>query len=358
MIWACLRYVIARDCKNIGTRLVALAILALGLSACGGSSVDVSTALNDAFHPGQRVQSGQLSLSFALSGAGSSGTAQPLALTVSGPFAAVGVGRLPRFDLSLSNSAQGRTATIGTISTGTRFFVRVAGVAFVAPPSTFAELQRTYAQAAARAPGAGDTPLVSLGITPAAWVAHPHLAGHARVDGVTTLHITAAVAVPRFLADLNRITGAGSELALGGVSAGSSLSPAELAALSKSIDHATIDIYVGASDHLLRRLDLRTNDGVLSFSLGFSAVNRPVSIVAPPHPLPLSTLISDLQQIGVGSSATSSSSQTATSSTTTSSTSTTSALAGAAPPAYLRCYAQAGQDLAARAKCASLLPGG
>ena len=96
--------------------------------------------------------------------------------------------------------------------------------------------------------------------------------------------------------------------------------------------------------------------GTLGFTVGFSGVNQPVSIQAPPHALPLSALIKVLQQIGVGGGSTSSTtSSTATSSTATSSTPTLPA--GAAPPAYLRCYEQAGSDLVARAKCAPLLNG-
>ena len=93
-----------------------------------------------------------------------------------------------------------------------------------------------------------------------------------------------------------------------------------------------------------------------------------MTIVAPVHALPLSTLIAELQRVGVGGqgatagSSGAGSTSTTTTSTTTGATSSGSALppglAGAAPPAYLRCYEQAGQDLAARARCAPLLNGG
>ncbi len=363
----------------------------IGLTACGGETVNVGAVLNDAFHPAQRVRSGVLALSFGLSGSGSTGPLQPLALTVAGPFQSLGNGRIPRFALSLSNSAQGRTATITTISTGSRFFVEVAGVPFVAPANAFAVLQRSYVQAAARSPGTGSTPLTSLGIDPGAWLSAPRLVGTVRLDGVPTLHVRAGVVVPRFLADLDRVTGAGGELALAGSTApSSSLSAAQLAALSRSIAHATVDVYVGAADHILRRLELRASivaapgtgaalggllHGALAFALGFSAINRPVTVAAPAHALPLATLISDLKQLGVGGhsaaastpggsqSAGAAGQSTQSSSTSSSSSSAASAgfspsLNGAAPPAYLRCYAQAGPNLVARAKCAPLLNGG
>jgi hypothetical protein len=100
--------------------------------------------------------------------------------------------------------------------------------------------------------------------------------------------------------------------------------------------------------------------GALAFTLGFSDVNQPQTITAPSHALPLSTLVSVLQKIGVtggaaGSGATGAGAATTT--TTTTATSTPSLPAGAAPPAYLRCYEQAGNDLRARQRCAPLLNG-
>ncbi len=360
-------------------------MVGIGLTACGGSSPDAGSLLNDAFHPAQRVVSGRLSLSFGLSGVTAAGPVAPLGLTIDGPFASAGAGRLPRFALTLSNSAQGRTVATDAISTGTQFFVRIGRTAFVAPPSAFAQLQSTYAQSAARSPGTGSTPLTSLGIDPGAWPSNPRVVGRVTLDGVQTEHISAGVDAPRFLADLNRVAGAGGELALAGSGASASgLSPVELAALSRSLDHASIDVYVGTADHVLRLLRLRASidppasarpalggllRGEVRFALAFSAVNRAVTIAAPAHALPLSTLITELERLGVGGQGApaGSSGPGTTPATTTTSTSTAAApssatlppgLAGAAPPAYLRCYEQAGQDLAARARCAPLLNGG
>ncbi len=351
--------------------------MAAALGSCGGSGPRATTLLGDALHPGQRVRSGRLSLLFALTGSGAHGPAQPLSLSVTGPFASRGDGRLPRFALAVSNSTQARTGPVEAISTGSQFVVSISGVAFVAPPSAVAALQRSYAVAATRSPGTGSTPLTSLGIDPLPWLSDPRVVGQATLDGVQTQHISAGLDVPRFLADINRLAGAGGELALAGSSTpAASLSPTQLAALSRSIDHASVDVYVGASDHLLRRLDLRASidpvpadqatlgglrHGALVFSLGFGAINRPITVVVPAHALPLSTLVAALRRLGAGAgAATATSTGPSTTVTTSSSTSTAlpPALSGAAPPAYLRCYAQAGQNLVARAKCAPLLNGG
>ncbi len=368
----------ARERKTIAARVVALAAVALAVGSCGGSSPNAKTLLGDALHPGQRVRSGRLSLLFALTGSGVHGPAQPLSLSVTGPFASLGDGRLPRFALTISNSAQARTTSVEAISTGRRFVVQLSGVAFVAPPSAVAALQHSYALAAARSPGTGSTPLTSLGIDPSPWLSDPSVVGQAALDGVQTQHISAGLDVPRFLADLNRVAGAGGELALAGSSTPTpSLTPGQLAALSRSIDHASVDVYVGASDHLLRRLDLRASidptpadeatlgglrHGALVFSLGFTALNLPISVRVPDHALPLSTLVAALERLGAGGGAATGTSGAQPSTTVTTSSSTSKALppsiSGAAPPAYLRCYEQAGQDLVARARCAPLLNGG
>ena len=75
-----------------------------------------------------------------------------------------------------------------------------------------------------------------------------------------------------------------------------------------------------------------------------------MTIVAPVHALPLSTLIAELQRVGVGGQGATAGSSGAGSTSTTTTTTTTGAtspgaalppgLAGSAPPAYLRCFQQ------------------
>lgn len=327
------------------------------------------TLLNDAFHPTAKVSSGRVEFAFGLAGHGLASLAQPESLALAGPFQSTATGELPHFDLSLRQVTGGRAATVGVISAGGKFFVVIQGSPFVASASDYAALQRGYAKSAARASNNGSpVTFASLGIDPSAWMSGVQAAGHTRLDGVDTVHITSGLVVPRFLADLNRISGAGGEFGLSSAG-GSGLSAGQLNALGHSISSARVDVFVGSADHVLRRLSLLAHlvvppgqraalhglrSGTLSFLLGFSAINEPQTIAAPANAQPLSALIAGLQQLAAGGG----SSPTTTTQTATSSAAATSGLgsvAGSAPPAYLHCLQVAGEDLAARAKCAPLL---
>jgi len=363
--------------RNTAVCGVVALLVAIALGGCGSSSPDVNGLLNDAFHPTAKVSSGRVQFAFGLAGRGLASLSQPESLSLAGPFQSTGAGRLPQFDLSLRQVTNGRTATVGVVSAGGRFFVVIEGSPFVASASDYAALQRGYARSAARATNNGSpVTFASLGIDPSGWLSDPHVAGHAQLDGVDTVHITSGLVVSRFLADLNRISGAGGEFGLSSAG-GSGLSAAQIQALGRSIGSARVDVFVGSDDHILRRLSLLAHltvppsqqrvlnglrSGTLSFLLGFSAINEPQAIAAPAHAQPLSALIAGLQELaaGTGTTGASGAGTEATQTTTTASSSAAAssglgAIAGAAPPAYLHCLQAAGSDLAARARCAPLL---
>ena len=366
--------------RNTAVCGVVALLVAIALGGCGSSSPDVNGLLNDAFHPTAKVSSGRVQFAFGLAGRGLASLSQPESLSLAGPFQSTGAGRLPEFELSLRQVTNGRTATVGVVSAGGRFFVVIEGSPFVASASDYAALQRGYARSAARATNNGSpVTFASLGIDPSGWLSDPHVAGHAQLDGVDTVHITSGLVVSRFLADLNRISGAGGEFGLSSAG-GSGLSAAQIQALGRSIGSARVDVFVGSDDHILRRLSLLAHlsvppaqrralnglrSGTLSFLLGFSAINEPQTIATPAHAEPLSALIAGLLELAAGrgtTGATGDSGAAASATQTTTSSSSAAAddnglgaVAGAAPPAYLHCLQTAGADLAARARCAPLL---
>ena len=139
-------------------------------------------------------------------------------------------------------------------STGTRFFVRIAGSAFVAPPSSFAQLQSAYAQAAARSPGTGSTPLTSLGIDPGAGSPRHGRRSGATLDGVQTQHISAGVNAraswPTSTGSPAPAASSRSPVPAGRRRACRPLSSRRWRARSTT---RAIDVYIGAADHVLRR---------------------------------------------------------------------------------------------------------
>jgi hypothetical protein len=328
--------------KNTTIRAtVALLVLfacVCSLAACSGSSGSAQSLLNDTFSGHTQIESGDVNLSFALSASGSGATTKPLSVRLSGPFQNAGTpsggraGKLPRFALQLDLSAAGHTLTAGATSTGSALFVELAGTWFSTPQSTYKALEDGYAQATESASTArARSTFASLGIDPGHWLSNPTRVGTTTVAGDPTIHLTAGVDTPALLADISKLSQAGSALGLGSATGvptlpAGSLSPTAMTELAKSIKSAHVDVYTGRDDHLLRRLEVsavvsgtpRTQAllGGLSTAnvkvlLEFSALNKPQTISAPSNPQPPSQLLPALQQLvgvlqGVGGSSSSS----------------------------------------------------
>ncbi|HEY5192809.1 MAG TPA: hypothetical protein VIJ39_02910 [Solirubrobacteraceae bacterium] len=288
------------------------------LSACGGGSSDsAQSLLNETFSGHTPIESGNVNLSFALGAAGSSSSTKPLAVSLTGPFQSNGASKLPRFALQLQLSAGGHGLQAGATSTGSAVFVELAGTWFSTPASTYKSLEEGYAQATKKASDAKvRSTFSSLGIEPGRWLSDPSKVGTTTIGGVSTVHLTAGVNIPAFLADVTKLSQAGSTLGLGSVpgasTAGGTLSPTVITELAKSIKSAHVDVYTGQSDHLLRRLEVTAtvtgtpqtksllgglSSASLTVRLEFSDLNKPQTIAAPSNPQPPTQLLPALQQL-------------------------------------------------------------
>jgi hypothetical protein len=307
--------------------LLAIVSCAWLISACGGSAGSAQSLLEDTFSGHTQIESGNVNLSFALSAAGKSTATKPLAVSLSGPFENAGAGKLPRFALRLQLGAAGHALNAGAISTGSALFVQLAGTWFSTPESTYKALEQGYAQATKTASTAkARSTFAALGIEPGHWLSNPTQVGSTTIAGAPTVHLTASVNIPAFLADVSKLSQAGGALGLGSPVPGAStstgtLSPTVITELAKSIKSAHVDVYTGQGDHLLRRLEVSATVsatpqtqallGGLSIAqvkvlLEFSDLNKPQTIAAPPNPQPPSQLLPALQQLvgmlqGVGS---------------------------------------------------------
>jgi hypothetical protein len=309
------------------TAVVLLALFACVwlLSACSGSSGgSAQSLLNDTFSGHTQIESGKVNLSFAVSAAGSSAATKPLSVRLSGPFQNAGAGKLPHFALQLELTAAGHALNAGATSTGSALFVELAGTWFSTPQSTYRALEQGYAQATKSASTAkARSTFASLGIDPGRWLSNPTKVGTVTIGGAQTVHLTAGVNVPALLADVSKLSQAGSALGFGSpVPGAGSISPTVVTELAKSIKSAHVDVYTGQDDHLLRRLEvsavvsgtpqtqallggLSTAD--VKVLLEFSSLNQTQTISAPSNPEPTSQLLPALQQLvgvlrGVGSS--------------------------------------------------------
>jgi hypothetical protein len=305
--------------KNTKLRTAVALLLAIFcgclLSACGGSSGGAQTLLDETFAGRRQIESGNVKLSFALGASGSSGSTKPLAVTLSGPFQSEGAGKLPRFALQLQLSAAGHELQAGATATGSALFVQLAGTWFSTPASTYKTIEESYAKATRNASSAkvGST-FSALGIDPARWLSDPSEVGNTTVGGEPTVHLTAAVDIPAFLADVSKLSQAGGALGLGAVpgGGGGSLSPSVIGELAKSIKSAQVNVYTGRSDHLLRRLEVTAtvagtpqtqallgalSSATLTIQLELSDLNKAQSIAAPSNVEPPSQLLPALQQL-------------------------------------------------------------
>jgi hypothetical protein len=308
--------------KNTTLRAAVALLLVIScvclLSACGGASGSAQALLDETFSGHTQIESGNVDLSFALSATGSSASTKPLAVSLDGPFQSTGTGKLPRFALKLRLSAAGHALQAGATSTGSALFVQLAGTWFSTPAKTYAALEEGYAQATKTASTSKTrSTFSSLGIDPGQWLSNPTKVGTATIGGEATVHLTANVDIPAFLADVSKLSQAGGALGLGSPVPGASteggtLSPTVVTELAKSIKSAHVDVYTGQSDHLLRRLEVDANVtgtpqtqailGGLSradikVKLEFSDLNKPQTITAPGNPQPPSQLLPAVQQL-------------------------------------------------------------
>lgn len=304
--------------KNTTIRAAVALVLAIcgvcTLSACGGSSGNAVALMNDTFSSPKQIESGDVNLSLSLGSAGSGAANKSLAVHLSGPFENAGEGKLPRFALQLGLSADGHALPVGATSTGSALYLELAGTWFSMPQSTYTALEQSYAQATKRASSAKvRSTFASLGIEPGKWLSDPVEVGAATIDGVPTIHLTAAVNVAGFLADVSKLSQAGSALGFSSAVPGASLfTSSAIGELAKSVKAAKVNIYTGKSDHLLRRLELGATvtstsqtkailSGVgnadVKVLLEFSELNQRQTIAAPSNPESSSQLLPALQQL-------------------------------------------------------------
>jgi hypothetical protein len=151
-----------------GTAAILVALVSVGIGACGSSSSNPATVLRQTFSGSHTVNSGNLNFSITVNPSGSTTLTSPITLTFGGPFQSLGKGKLPESDFTVTFTAQGRTSSLGILSTGTAGYVSLGGTSYQLPATTFQKLESSFAQLAT-SPGSGgasSSGLSKLGINP------------------------------------------------------------------------------------------------------------------------------------------------------------------------------------------------
>ncbi len=352
--------------------LLSALVAALALAACGssstgssGSSGSAQSLLKQTFASGKPVKSGVLGITFTLNPSGSSTLSTPVSLSVSGPFQSRGAGHLPQSNFTVAISALGRKGQLGIISTGTSGYVTLQGAAYQLPSADFQRLESGFSSVGGSSQGGGG--LSALGINPQNWLSNPTVVGSDTIGGADTTHIRSGVNVTALLKDINTLLGKASSST--GTKLPSSIPPATQQKIAAAIRNATVDVWTGKSDKVLRKLSLSLNVPVtgrlsslaggmtgagVGFTLQYSDVNQPQTIAAPSNVQPYSQFTAKLRSVltgiegSVGGGALGGAGATGSSG---------SAAAAGKITKYSQCIQSAGQDVVKMQKCASVLNG-
>lgn len=367
--------------RFLGIALAALAA-AVAVAACGSSAGgNANQLLRQTFSGAHPVNSGNLSFSIRIQPSGSSTISGPVTISFGGPFQSLGKGKLPASDFNISLSADGRTGSLGILSTGTSGYVSLQGTSYKLPPTTFQQLESSFASLSA-SPGSGSSggTLSKLGINPLQWLKNASVVGHENVAGTDTTHIHAGVNVPALLRDLSTFLGKASSASGGKLP--TSISPATQSRIAQEVRKPSFDVWTGSSDKTVRRMLIKLTlpvTGQISTLLGglssaaiavtmqYADLNKPQTISAPTKVAPysqfqakLAAFLQELSALSGGATGSTGSSGSSGSGSSGSAGSTGSGSSGSSGPssgasAYSRCIQQSGGDVTKMQRCAPLL---
>jgi hypothetical protein len=345
--------------------LALIGVLTGVLAACGGSSDDPNKLLKETFSGDHKVTSGKLNVSIDVSAHGVQNLSQPVKVALTGPFQSQGKGKLPNFDLSLTFGGGGQSFSAGATSTAGKGYLKFQGQAYEVPPNVLAQFKQGFEQAQQRNQGQQQNAFKRLGLNPMDWLKNPKVEGDEDVGGTSTKHISADVDVPKFVTDLNTLLRNAQSLG-GGAAAQTgrlprSITPQQRQQIEKAVKSAKVQVWTGADDKTLRKLQLNLGiqgsggrSGDLGFTLEIDDLNQSQTINPPASAKPFSELTRQLNGLGLGGAGAAAGGGTSTSPGGSSGSGGSSGAASAKLQRYTRCLRAAGGDAAKTQRCASL----
>ena len=259
---------------------------AVGLLACGcGGSRNASGILSDTASSLDEIKSGTIGFDLLVTPKQSG--SRPFGFKLNGPFSTRG-GRLPVTRATYTQIANGKSATVTLISTGSAGFITVQGKTYELPADRLAPLR------SATAVFGGNGRSLPLDD----WIRDAKVVDAGSVGGAQTDHVHGRLDLSRAVGDLGALAPGGKPL-----------NAREREQLDRAARTATIDVWSGKKDHLLRKLtidvdlgfdvpaDLRAALGKLvgariTLDMTVTDPNRPVSVKAPVNARPYSSLAS------------------------------------------------------------------
>jgi hypothetical protein len=196
-------------------------------------------------------------------------TARRVDLTAKGSFQSQGLAEMPLFQVELTGETGGRNVDVGAVSMGKTGFITRGDQALIVDPQGWDALSRARAQLAERGPSA--TPF--NGYTKKE-LASFKLEDRGTLDGAPVLHFRGAIDRKEARSDFGDMVELFEKTSLESPLPG---------ALARSARGGTIDFWVGAEDHIIRRELIRINSAAGPVELDYrrGEVNEPQTISAP-----------------------------------------------------------------------------
>jgi hypothetical protein len=263
--------------KRLGLLLALLAALLFGCG--GGGPQSANDVLGETSANLGKIKSGDLALELIFS----TKDGERAGFNLEGPFQ-LRSGSLPEAQLDYTQIAGDQTATQTFIMTGDTAYVRMAGATFELPPETAGQVRSTLG-------ATGGLGVIDL----KGWVQDPGLAAGEEVGGAETDHVTGRLNVATVLTGLVAIASQ-----FGGTTPLTPLEGKSAEQVEQAVDRATIDVWTGREDRLLRKLEIAIEfspaaeqvkslvGAAVDFTLGISNPNEEVTIEKPTNVQPYS----------------------------------------------------------------------
>ena len=283
----------------------------------GGGGEDPNQVLEQTFNNPEQIESGVLTIS--LDGSAEGTQSGNLTATIEGPFQTDGGDptAFPQLDLNAQVSASGAGQSFdfdgGLIVTDDNAFVDYQGQAYEVGSSLFQQFKSAYEQSVQQAQADQGNQSTSsvferLGVDPQTWLTNLSNEGDEDVEGTETIHIHGDADIEQIFSDFTQIA----RQVPGG--AAPTLDPAQLDQVKSTVQEASLDVYSGKDDHILRRLGLslaiepQANAGGstvsnvnIDLTITLGEVNESQEIAAPSDAKPISGLLSQFGLSGLGS---------------------------------------------------------
>jgi hypothetical protein len=226
-------------------------------------------------------------------------SAQPSTIRLTGPFEIVPGKPLPKAKITYTVSSGGRSQVTTLLTTGEKAYTIIQGQAYELPPSATKELESATKDLSKPGKGGG---LSGINLNFNKWLIDPKVAGGRQIDGTPTWQTSSNVNIIAALQDLTS-----SANALGGITGQKvpALKQSDLASVKKGIKNASVVVYVGRYDRIVRLLDLTMDfvtptsltgtvggvtGGRMNLLVGISKPNQSVNVQPPANPLPFKAL--------------------------------------------------------------------